>query len=145
MKNSSTPAESAMRVAVECGCHLRIVVVDKGLRHHRRTNRLAGGAANRGEDLPGASSAQETGGEVEPMDSEVVENQMINFLKLRAANPTVVPMHSAMDAENLTDKIRSYRLAEIAKVGRPPSVLIHRQEYVLLVSQVCQMLSLVQI
>src|SRR6185295_5195356 len=88
---------------------------------------------------------EKTSHEVEPVDGEIVKDQLLYFLEARADDPTVIPMQRAVDALQCADQAAVDGLPDIAEMWRPAPVLIDGQFDALLLCQFNQTLARIQV
>jgi hypothetical protein len=55
--------------------------------------------------------------EVEPVDGEVVQNQVVDVLEWRSGRPSVVPVNADVNAEHVADQSGPHGLADVGEVG----------------------------
>ena len=79
------------------------------------------------EDARRRDAVHQRGEEVEPVNREIVENQVRHGFKSGVFDPAVVPMHVAMGAFDVANQPAAHCFANVAEVGRPTGVLIHRE------------------
>jgi hypothetical protein len=89
--------------------------------------------------------AHERGEQVEPVDGKIVEDEVVDALERRAADPTVIPVDAAVDGRHLADEPGLHRLADVAEVGRPAGILVHRQENAVLLCQRRQAFAVIEV
>ena len=101
--------------------------------------------SQRGEGRGRLAFAHDACQHIEPVDSEVVKDQMFDTVERGVADPVVIPVYGEMDGLNFSDDSGGRGLADVAEVRRPPSVLVHGQLSVPLCGEISQALADFQI
>ena len=70
------------------------------------------------------------------MDGEVVEDQVVDRLERRAADPAVVPVDADVAGLNVADQPGAHRLAHPGEMRRPAAVLVDGEDDALLVGEI---------
>ena len=132
-------------VGIEDQRCLRLRILDRHLSQQGSVDRLQFRPRARSEHARWCDGTHHGRHEVEPVDGEVVEDQVGRGLECGALDPAVVPVDVAVDAVDVADQAAANRLAHVAEVGRPAGVLVHRQRDALLVGQIGQPLAIVEV
>ena len=111
----------------------------------RAGGRFAWRRGPRGVDAAWFRVAHHRGEKIEPVDGEVVEDQVVHILERPAFDPAVVPMDVAVDGVDRAQQAGANRFADVTEVGRPAGVLIDGQLDAHLVGQVGQPLADVEV
>ena len=85
------------------------------------TYRIISHRLNR-SDFPVAKKVTE---KIEPVNREIIKNQIVYLVERSAESPTLIPMHPEVQAQQVSQKTGFDSLAEIAKVRSPTPVLVY--------------------
>ena len=91
--------------------------LDQGLGEKRRAGALIGGVGGGGKHLECWAVAKEVGGEVEPMDGEIGEDELREGFEWGATNPVMIPMNGEIDRGNFADDLGVDGGADVGLVG----------------------------
>ena len=134
------------REAVEDERHLRRFVFDDRLSQQRRAGSFASPSGpSRRKSRRGCDVAHDRAHEVEPVDAEVVQDQVADRFEQRAFDPAVVPVHVAVDGVDRAQQAGAHGFADVAEVRRPAGVLIDGQPHAHLIGQIGQALADVEV
>ena len=96
-------------------------------------------------DPLGGLIGQVAGHHVEPMDGEIVQNQIVDAIKHRPHHPVMIPVHRQIDATNCAELPRCHQPTHIGHMRRPAAVLVDGQFNAVALGQFYQALAFVQI
>ncbi len=100
------------------------LVFDVSLREQGWRCGLSRRTGSRCMHAKGSLARQETREDVEPVDSKIVKNDVINVVERCIHDPIVIEVDREVCGHNVTDLPSANRVSEIAEVRCPPPVLV---------------------
>src|SRR5258706_935970 len=98
-----------------------------------------------GVDALGGAAGEKAGDQVEPVDREIIEDDVADAVEGSAGDPVVVPVDGEMGTEDLADQAGADRLADVGEVRGPSGVLVDGEFYVLRAGEIDEVLTGVEI
>ena len=112
-------------VGVEEEADLGVLVVDDGVGEGRGAVGLPVEAAGGGEDAVGGAGGHPAGDDIEPVDGEVLEDEVVDGLEgFKAGDPGLVPLHDDIDGGDATDEVLIDGAGDVSEVRGPAAVLV---------------------
>ena len=130
-----------MDMSIEVDAHLRAFVIGDDAGEERRLHRLKSRALHTGIHVLRQSTVHEHGGDVEPVNAEVVQQQVMDVFKRCACGPGMIPVQDEVDTGDLADDACFDCCGEVAKVRCPSAILIHGELPSVFVCQLDQALA----
>ncbi len=79
------------------------------------------------------------------MDAKIIQHQVPQIFKRRPLHPVVIPMNRQVRRDRGANYPFRYRVPQIRKVRRPAAILVHREPDALLLRQIDQTLTCIQV
>lgn len=136
-------AEAGVGVEGEGG--LGVVVFDEGLSEECLFGELLWGVSEGGVDAFGHLAAHEAGEDIEPVDGEVIEDDMSDGVELSSFDPVVIPVYGEVSALDFSEEAMGDGITDVGEIRGPSAVLIDGEFDALFFSEVNEFLAGVEV
>jgi len=90
-------------------------------------------------------SGEESSGNVKPVDAEIVKQEVVNFFEWSVGGPCVIEVQVEVYRSDFSDDSRFNGFAAVGKVGSPAAILVYGEMNSVLVGEVDEFLTQVEV